>query len=111
MGPGGGPMINQYVGNTYGQGTQYSHRGEELSFLSKLAQQAVNNGRSDEQAVQSNSNRGFQGMYLGSGVGSHAPNGVQMSLNSPKYGQGLSFISQSGVPGNNPQSPSGASGD
>lgn len=49
-------------------------------------------------------------MYLAGGVGGHAPHGVQISLNSPKYGQPLNFMGHG--QGNNPSSPvAGAAGD
>lgn len=49
---------------------------------------------------QQPSGRGLQAVHLG---GAHAPHGMQISLNSPKYGQALNLMSQGGA--NNPSSP------
>lgn len=61
--------------------TQYSHRGEELGFLSKLTQQNIQSQQQAERregdpGQQQTSNRALQAMYLGGGVGAHAPHAV-----------------------------------
>jgi len=98
---GGGPGGGYATAGASGPhaAAQYSHRGEELSFLNKLTQQNLQHQQQAERREgtghdggQQSSNRGLQGMYLGGGVGSHAPNAMQISLNSPKYGQALSFM-------------------
>lgn len=94
--------------------SQYSHRGEELGFLSKLTQQNIQSQQAErregDQGQQQPSNRALQAMYLGGGVGAHAPHAVQISLNSPKYGQALNFMGHG--PANNPSSPTaGTTGD
>lgn len=125
VGGGAGSLAGAYgtggsVGNQAQMANQYSHRAEEMGFLNKLTQQNLqgqpqpggerrDGAQYDKELAQQASNRGLQAMYLGSGVGSHAPNAKQISLNSPKYGQAhLSFMSQGMAGGNHPSSPGGA---
>jgi len=46
--------------------------------------------------------RGYHGIGLGGGVGSHAPNAVSINLNSPKYGQGVTMPGQDALGPNHP---------